>query len=103
MSSFDRIGVVGGGTMGAGIAEVCARKGCEVVVLEVSDVALDAARGGAETSLGWAVPSGRLSEEGREGVLAQIRWTTSSDDLADRALVIAAGPDTEELELPVSR
>jgi 3-hydroxybutyryl-CoA dehydrogenase len=101
--SFDRIGVVGGGTMGAGIAEVCARKGLEVVVLEVSDLALEAARARVETSLGRAVRSGRLEEAERDVALARISWTTSYDDLADRELVIEAAPEDEELKLQVFR
>jgi 3-hydroxybutyryl-CoA dehydrogenase len=101
--SFDSIGVVGGGTMGAGIAEVCARTGSEVVVLEVSDAALDAARGRVETSLGRAVRSGRLEEQARDEVLARISWTTSYDDLADRDLVIEAAPEDEALKLEVFR
>jgi 3-hydroxybutyryl-CoA dehydrogenase len=101
--SFDKVGVVGGGTMGAGIAEVCARTGSEVVVLEVSDAALDAARGRVETSLGRAVRSGRLEEQARDEVLARISWTTSYDDLADRDLVIEAAPEDETLKLEVFR
>ena len=54
--SFDSVGVVGGGTMGAGIAEVCARAGCDVLVLEVSDEALAAARGRIEHLAGARRP-----------------------------------------------
>jgi 3-hydroxybutyryl-CoA dehydrogenase len=101
--SFEKVGVVGGGTMGAGIAEVCARSGCEVVVLEVSDAALDAARARVETSLGRAVRSGRLEEAARDEVLARIAWTTSYDDLGDRDLVVEAAPEDEQLKLEVFR
>lgn len=103
MSRFDQIGVVGGGTMGAGIAEVCARSGAHVVVLEVSEEALDAARGRVETSLGRAVRASRLSEDDRDAVLARITWTTSYDDLADRDLVVEAAPEDEELKLDLFR
>jgi len=101
--SFDKVGVVGGGIMGAGIAEVCAKAACEVVLVEVNDGALDAARGRVETSLGRAVRSGRLSEEDRDVVLGRITWTTSYDDLADRELVIEAAPEVEELKLNIFR
>jgi 3-hydroxybutyryl-CoA dehydrogenase len=100
---FQLVGVVGGGTMGAGIAEVCARHGCDVVVLEVSDAALEAARSRVETSLGRAVRSGRLSEDDRDAAVARLRWTTSFDDLADRELVIEAAPEDETLKLDVFR
>jgi 3-hydroxybutyryl-CoA dehydrogenase len=101
--TFEKVGVVGGGTMGAGIAEVCARTGSQVAVLEVSDAALDAARGRVETSLGRAVRTGKLSEGERDEVLARIGWTTSYDDLADRELVIEAAPEDEALKLEVFR
>jgi 3-hydroxybutyryl-CoA dehydrogenase len=101
--SFQKVGVVGGGTMGAGIAEVCARTGCEVVVLEVSDQALDAARGRVETSLARAERSGRLSAEDRDAALARLSWTTSYDDLTDRDLVIEAAPEIEDLKLEIFR
>src|SRR5690348_1548182 len=101
--SFDSIGVVGGGTMGAGIAEVCARTGSDVVVLEVNDAALDAARARVETSLGRAVRASRLTEDERDATLARLRWTTSYDDLADREIVIEAAPEDEGLKLQVFR
>lgn len=101
--SFTRVGVVGGGTMGAGIAEVCARTGSEVVVLEVSDLALDAARGRVDTSLARAERAGRLSADDRDAALGRLRWTTSYDDLADRDLVIEAAPEIEQLKLDVFR
>ena len=101
--SFQAVGVVGGGTMGSGIAEVCARTGCDVVVLEVSDQALDAARGRVESSLARAERSGRLTADDREAALARLRWSTSYDDLADRDLVIEAAPEVEELKLEVFR
>jgi len=101
--SFEKAGVVGGGTMGAGIAEVCAKTGCDVIVLEVTDAALDAAKGRVETSLGRAVRSGRLTEDDRDAVLGRLTWTTSYDDLADRDLVIEAAPENEELKLAIFR
>src|SRR5689334_8089941 len=101
--SFDKVGVVGGGTMGAGIAEVCARAGCDVVVLEVSDAAVEAARGRVETSLGRAVRSGRLDEEERETVLGRLHWVTAYGELHDRELVIEAAPEDEALKFEVFR
>ena len=101
--SFDKVGVIGGGTMGSGIVEVCARTGSHVVLLEVNDTALDAGRARIETSLGRAVRSGKLSEDERDEVLSRITWTTSYDDLADRELVIEAAPENEELKLSIFR
>ena len=101
--SFDRIGVVGGGTMGAGIAEVCARSGADVIVLEVSDAALNAARGRVESSLARAVRSGRLEEDARDAVLARLQWVTDYADLHDRELVVEAAPEDEQLKFAVFR
>jgi 3-hydroxybutyryl-CoA dehydrogenase len=101
--AFDKVGVVGGGTMGSGIAEVCARSGCDVVVLEVSDEALAAARSRVETSLARAERSGRLAADDREAALRRLAWTTSYDDLADRELVVEAAPEDEALKLEVFR
>jgi 3-hydroxybutyryl-CoA dehydrogenase len=101
--SFDRVGVVGGGTMGAGIAEVCAKAGCEVIVLEVSDAALDAARGRIDTSLGRAVRAGRLAETERDDVLSRLQYVTDYADLHDRELVIEAAPEDEALKFQIFR
>ncbi len=101
--SFDKVGVVGGGTMGAGIAEVCARSGCEVMVLEVSEVALDAARARVESSLARALRNGRLEETEREDVLARLSWVTDYADLHDRDLVIEAAPEDEKLKFDIFR
>jgi 3-hydroxybutyryl-CoA dehydrogenase len=100
---MDSIGVVGGGTMGAGIAEVCARAELDVVVLEVSEPAVEAGRQRVESSLARALRSGRLDEATHDGVLAKIRWTTDFSDLADRDLVIEAAPEVEQLKFDVFR
>ena len=101
--SFDKVGVVGGGTMGAGIAEVTARAGCDVVVLEVSAAAVDAGDGRLKTSLGRAVRTGRLTEDERDAVLARISWVTDDEGLADRDLVIEAAPEDEQLKFDIFR
>jgi 3-hydroxybutyryl-CoA dehydrogenase len=97
------VGVVGGGTMGAGIAEVCARAELDVVVLEVSEPAVEAGRARVESSLGRAMRSGRLDEAAHDAVLARLRWTTDLADLADRDLVIEAAPEVEHLKLDLFR
>ena len=101
--SFDKVGVVGGGTMGAGIVEVTARAGCDVVVLEVSAAAVDAGDGRLKTSLGRAVRTGRLTEDERDAVLARISWVTDDEGLADRDLVIEAAPEDEQLKFDIFR
>jgi 3-hydroxybutyryl-CoA dehydrogenase len=86
----DAVGVVGGGIMGSGIAEVSARSGCDVLVLEVDEAACAAARHRIERSLGKAVRAAKLAPEEREAALARVRFTSSYDDLADRSIVVEA-------------
>ena len=103
MSGYERIGVVGGGTMGAGIAEVCARAACDVRVLEVSEAAIDAGRARVDASLGRAVRTGRLGEAERDDVLARLTWVSDYADLADRDLVVEAAPEIEDLKFQIFR
>lgn len=85
-----KVGVAGCGLMGSGIAEVAARAGCDVVVREIDDGALDAGRGRVEKSLGRAVAKGKLETAARDETLGRIRFTTSLDELAGAELVIEA-------------
>jgi 3-hydroxybutyryl-CoA dehydrogenase len=93
------IGVVGAGIMGAGIAEVTARAGCRVVVLEVSPAAVDAGRARVEGSLGRAVDRGRLPADQRDAVLERLRWTTRDADLEHCELVVEAAPEDEAVKV----
>jgi 3-hydroxybutyryl-CoA dehydrogenase len=97
------VGVVGGGTMGAGIAEVCAKAALDVVVLEVNELAVEAGRTRIESSLARALRSGRLTEEEHDAIVGGIRWTTEFTDLADRDLVVEAAPEDEQLKFDVFR
>lgn len=85
-----RVGVVGCGLMGSGIAEVAAKAGFEVVVREIHDEALAAGRARIEKSTARAVEKGKLSAEDREATLSRLRFTTDLADLADRDLVVEA-------------
>ncbi|MGW9356371.1 3-hydroxybutyryl-CoA dehydrogenase [Streptomyces diastaticus] len=85
-----RVGVVGGGQMGAGIAEVCARAGLDTVVCEVDAVAARAARDRIAGSLDRAVRRGKLSREAAADTRTRLVFTGSLDDLANRQLIIEA-------------
>lgn len=87
---FHRIGVVGAGTMGAGIAEVLARAGCAVVVLEASAELLERGLARLDASLARAVERGKLGEGEREAVRARVSGTLGLADLAGCDLVIEA-------------
>ncbi|MFG2507242.1 3-hydroxybutyryl-CoA dehydrogenase [Streptomyces rubiginosohelvolus] len=85
-----RVGVVGGGQMGAGIAEVCARAGLDTIVCEADRAAADRARERVAVSLERAVQRGKLDRLSAEDALGRLTFTGSLDDLADRRLVIEA-------------
>lgn len=101
--SFESVGVVGGGTMGAGIAEVSAKAGCDVIVLEISEPALDAARARIAGSLGRGLRGGRLQEAEHDAIVSRIRYVTDYAEFADRDLVIEAAPEIEDLKFSIFR
>ncbi|UKD59606.1 3-hydroxybutyryl-CoA dehydrogenase [Amycolatopsis sp. FU40] len=82
--------------MGAGIAEVCARAGLDVVAVESSRAAADAGRARLEASLGRAERKGKIASAA--GVLERIRITENLDDLADRTLVVEAIVENEAVK-----
>ncbi|MEA2843541.1 MAG: 3-hydroxybutyryl-CoA dehydrogenase [Actinomycetota bacterium] len=101
LEPIERVGVVGCGLMGSGIAEVCARAGVDVVVREVDDAALAAGRSRLERSLARALSKGKLSDEAMEAALGRLRYTTDMGELADRQLVLEAVSESEALKLDV--
>lgn len=98
---FQCVGVVGLGTMGAGIAEVMARTGVRVVGVELDRSCIDRARGHLEYSTERALAGGKLTEEARAELLGRITYTTDLADLADADLVIEAIPESLELKARV--
>lgn len=100
---IDLVGVVGGGQMGQGIAEVSARAGCDVVIVEVSQERADAAVGRIGASLQRGVSRGKLTAEDADATLGRLRASASMDDLADRQLVVEAVIEQKEAKLDVVR
>ncbi|MEV4378704.1 3-hydroxyacyl-CoA dehydrogenase NAD-binding domain-containing protein [Streptosporangium sp. NPDC049644] len=96
--SFETVGVVGLGTMGAGIAECFARAGIAVIGVEAGPEALARGRGHLEDSTGRAVAKGRLSEAERSEILGRVTLTVSLEDLADADLVIEAVPEVMDFK-----
>ena len=88
MGEIKSVGVVGAGLMGSGIAEVCARAGLDVVVVESTDQAAAAGRARLTKSLERAHARGKLDDP--QAVFDRIRVTTDLHDLADRELVVEA-------------
>jgi len=91
-------GVVGLGTMGAGVVEVFARAGLDVVAVEVNDDLLTLGRGRLEQSLARAVERGKLDESERDAHLARVRFTTQRADLAATDLVVEAVPERLDIK-----
>ena len=94
---FSTVGVIGLGTMGAGIAEVFARNGYSVVGVEVNDEALDRGRQHVEHSTGRAVQRGKLSAEQQADLIGRITFSTEMADVKACGLVIEAV--VEQLEV----
>jgi 3-hydroxybutyryl-CoA dehydrogenase len=88
--AIERVGVVGCGLMGSGIAEVCARAGRDVVVREVDSGMVEAAELRIQKSIQRGVKSGKLSEEEAALTLGRIRFAKDYDELSDRELVVEA-------------
>ena len=91
-----RVGVIGLGTMGAGIAQVSVQSGHETVGREISDELNERARATIDRYLTRAVEKGRMSEDDKDAALGRLALTTSLEDVADCDLVIEA--IVEELE-----
>ncbi|WP_328531007.1 3-hydroxybutyryl-CoA dehydrogenase [Nocardioides sp. NBC_00368] len=100
---MDRIGVIGGGLMGSGITEVCARSGLDTVTVEISQEAAQAAEAKVRGSLERAVSRGKLSEQDMAGVLERITFTTDLGRLSDRDLVVEAASEREDIKLDLFR
>ena len=99
--SIARIGVIGAGTMGNGIAQVCAVAGLQAVVQDVSAAALTRALATVSGSLDRSVRKGALTEEGKAQVMARIRTTTEAGDLAGADLVIEAATENEAVKIRI--
>jgi len=100
---INRIGVIGGGTMGSGIAEVCARVGLDTLVIEVDETAVDSARRKIEQSMEKAVAREKMPAATRELALDSLSFSTDMGDLADRDLAIEAVIESLEEKLSVFR
>ncbi|WP_369033847.1 MULTISPECIES: 3-hydroxybutyryl-CoA dehydrogenase [Streptomyces] len=96
-----RIGVVGSGIMGAGVAEVCGKAGRDVIVAVSSEASLETGPRRLERSLGRAVDKGRISREQGEEALRRVSFTTDRGALYDRQLVIEAVSEDEPLKLQI--
>jgi len=98
-----QIAVVGGGTMGNGIAQVFAARGHDVLLLEVDDARIQKATSAIRGSLDRIVKKGTLTEADRDAVLARIKGTTKPGDLAGVSLAVEAILEDAALKKDVFR
>lgn len=102
-ATFTSVGVIGLGTMGAGIAEVFARNGYSVIGVEVSDAAVQRGREHLEHSTGRAVKREKMTQEAADELLGRITLTTEMQDLADADLVVEAVVESLEVKKSIFR
>ena len=96
-----RVGVIGGGLMGSGIAEVCARSGVDVTVVEADDERAERSRAAIERSLARAVRSGKLDEAGQSAALEHLAVTSKFEDIEGSDAAIEAVIENEQLKRDV--
>jgi 3-hydroxybutyryl-CoA dehydrogenase len=89
-SPISRVGVIGCGLMGSGIAEVCARAGLDVMVREANAAAMEAGQKRLAGSLDRALGANKITEEERDAAFNRLSFTTDFAELADRQLVVEA-------------
>src|SRR5665213_2945846 len=97
--SIERMAVVGAGTMGTGIAHICALAGLEVTLIDVAPLALERGRSTIEKNLGRQLAKGIINEADRAAALSRITTTTDSLTACESDLVIEAATEDVNLKL----
>ena len=93
-----KVGIVGCGTMGNGIVQVCAQSGYSVVVSEINDELLKKGLGAIDSFMSKSVEKGKITQQDKDATLARIKGTTDMKDFADCDLVIEAAVENLELK-----
>ena len=101
--AIDRVGVLGAGTMGHGIAQVAAAAGCQVVMRDIDRAAVDRGLQSIERNLAKGIQLGKINEADRRGVFDRIQATTDLADVQDCDLVIEAAPEKLALKQDLLR
>jgi 3-hydroxybutyryl-CoA dehydrogenase len=100
---IQHIGVIGAGTMGNGIAQVCAVAGLDVTMVDVADAAVQRGLATLEGSLDRLLKKDKLTPADKAAALARVRGSTRYEDLRDAQLVIEAATENLELKLRILR
>src|SRR5512145_1149896 len=103
MGTIERVGVIGAGTMGNGIAQACAAVGLPAVMVDVQQAAVERGLATIAGSLDRLVKKDKLTPDDKAAALGRIRGSTSYDDLKDCDLVIEAATENLDLKLRILR
>ncbi|WP_290866506.1 3-hydroxybutyryl-CoA dehydrogenase [Aquabacterium sp.] len=98
---IEHIGVIGAGTMGNGIAQVCAVSGLRVTMIDIHDAAVQRGLSTLSGSLDRLVKKDKLSQADRDAAVARVQGSTRYEDLAGTQLVIEAATENLELKLRI--
>ncbi len=96
-----KVGVVGAGAMGSGIAQVCAQAGLEVVMRDIADEFVEKGLKSIESFLNEGIKRGKVTEEQKKATLARIKGTTKMEDLKDVDFVIEAVVEVMDIKKQV--
>jgi len=100
---IERVGVIGAGTMGNGIAQACAMAGVEAVMVDVAQAAVDRGIAAIGASLERLRKKDKISGDARTAALARVRGSTAYADLAGASLIVEAATENVELKLSILR
>ncbi len=103
IAGFDKVGVIGSGQMGSGIAQVCAMKGLQVTLVDIKEAQLDGAKKGISSSLSKLESKGLLGSETASTVLTRLQFSTQLQSLKEADLVIEAVSENEALKMKIFR
>lgn len=101
--NIQTVGVIGAGTMGNGIAQVCALAGLNVTMIDVNEAAVQRGLATLGGSLERIAKKGKLTEEAMQAALARVKGSTAYDDLRGAQLVVEAATENLELKLKILR
>jgi 3-hydroxybutyryl-CoA dehydrogenase len=101
MNAPQTIGVIGAGTMGAGIAQVCAVSGLSVVVMDIDEARVAKGQGAVAAALEKLVKKGKLSAADRDAALGRLRGATDYGALSGCDVIIEAATEDEPLKLKI--
>ena len=99
--TISTVGIIGAGTMGNGIAQACAVSGLEVVMVDVSEAAVQKGMAVVSGSLDRLIKKDKMSAQDKDAALARIKGSTSYDDLKRAQIVIEAATENYELKLKI--